>query len=332
MRRLLKWTILVLVVLVLFIVFAVIYCYKALPDVGSTPDIHIELTPERVERGKYLAHSVAVCMDCHSRRDWSRYSGPIVPGTEGGGGEVFDRNMGFPGVFYSRNITPYGLGNWTDGELYQAITIGVNKAGEPLFPVMPYHYYGAMQDEDIYAIIAYIRTLPAIASEIPEREIDFPFNLILRTIPVKRTPVVVRPPLSDTVAYGKYLTNAASCMECHTKAEKGQLIRELAFAGGREFELPGGTLRSTNLTPHETGLGYWSRERFIQAFKQYQDTAWHSPTLSATDFNTLMPWMMYSTMTEADLGAIYLYLRTLDPLENEVDRFTPGQSGLLTDR
>lgn len=294
-----------------------------LPNVGDAPKLSIERTPERIARGDYLANSVTVCMDCHSRRDWTTFSGPIKSGTLGGGGEIFDRNLGFPGVFYSKNITPYGIGTWTDGEVFRAITTGVSKDGSALFPVMPYHYYGQMATEDIYAIIAYIRTLEPIKNEIPKREIDVPFNIILNSIPEKATPKAL-PKEEDGLPYGAYLVNASGCVECHTPAEKGQIDKKLAFSGGREFILPWGKIHTPNITPdEETGIGFWSKAKFIQTFKQYQDSSYHSPQLSGSDFNTIMPWTMYSKMTVKDLGAIYDYLRTIKPIKNNVIKFTP---------
>ena len=68
------------------------YVKAALPNVGDAQDLKIEYTPERVARGKYLATSVTVCMDCHSKRDWTQFSGPLVPGTLGQGGERFGRD------------------------------------------------------------------------------------------------------------------------------------------------------------------------------------------------------------------------------------------------
>lgn len=321
--KVLKWLGRILLLVVVAVAIAIGYTMYMLPNVGDAPKLTIERTPERIARGEYLANSVTVCMDCHSRRDWSQFSGPIKEGTLGGGGEIFDRNLGFPGVFYSRNITPYGIGSWTDGEVFRAITTGVSKDGSALFPVMPYHYYGQMATEDIYAIIAYIRTLAPIKNEIPKREIDAPFNIIINTIPKKAKPQTL-PKLEDGLPYGAYLVNASGCVECHTPADKGQINRELAFSGGREFNLPWGKLHTPNITPdEETGLGFWSREKFIQSFKQYQDSAYHSPQLSGHDFNTIMPWTMYSKMTENDLGAIYDYLRTLKPIKNAVTKFTP---------
>jgi hypothetical protein len=322
MKKFLKWFGVCLTVVVVLVFAGIGYLKFMLPNTGKAPDLKVEVTPERVARGKYLANSVTICIDCHSKRDWSQWAGPISPGTEGGGGEAFDRIMGFPGNFYSKNITPYGLKNWTDGEIYRAITTGVNKDNKALFPLMPYQHYGSMDNEDLFSIIAYVRSLPSVKNDVQEREVDFPFSLILQTIPKKASPAP-RPDPSDSVAYGRYLVNAAGCVECHSKFEKGQLVAGSEFGGGREFPMPGGTLRTANISPDATGLGYWSKEKFLRTFKQYQDSSYRSPKFAMTDFNTIMPWMMYSTMTESDLSSIYQYLRTVTPVHNEVTKFSP---------
>ena len=104
-------------IVIIAIVAGLIYVTRHLPDVGPAPDISIQATPEMLERGEYLANHVVACIGCHSTRNFQYFAGPIVAGTEGKGGECFDRSLGFPGEFYSRNITPYGIGRWTDGEL-----------------------------------------------------------------------------------------------------------------------------------------------------------------------------------------------------------------------
>ena len=150
MKKFLK----LLVILVLVVVGAAFlfigYLVKFKPNI-PLEEVKIEYTPERIERGKYLAHSVTQCIDCHSSRDWSKFSAPPVAGTEGKGGEAFDRSLGFPGNYYAPNLTPHHLKDWSDAELFRAITAGVSKDGSPLFPVMPYLFYGKMDKEDIYS-------------------------------------------------------------------------------------------------------------------------------------------------------------------------------------
>jgi mono/diheme cytochrome c family protein len=230
--------------------------------------------------------------------------------------------MGFPGVFYAKNITPLGISRYSDGELYRVITSGVSKEGRAMFPVMPYPYYSKMDREDIYSIIAYLRSLSPIESKVPDSEPDFPMNFILNTIPMPANPQP-KPSERDQLAYGAYLTNASGCMECHTNVDKGQIIPELAFSGGREFGFPDGSvLRSANITPHETGIGSWTEEMFLVRFKMYADSAYVLPSVAPGEFNTIMPWTMYGQMKREDLAAIYAYLRTVKPLENKVEKYT----------
>lgn len=311
-------------ILVLALAGVITYVKLALPDVGEAPTLQIEVTPERVERGRYLANAVTVCMDCHSVRDWSKFSGPIKPGTEGMGGERFDHTMGFPGTFYSKNITPSGISRYSDGELYRLITSGVTKEGRAIFPLMPYPYYSRMDNEDVYAIIAYLRTLRPVDNPVADSEVDFPMSLILNTIPSKNNPTQ-RPAKEDVLAYGGYLTNVAACKECHTQVEQGRIIEARAFSGGRVFSMPDGSvLRSANITPHrETGIGAWTKENFISRFKLHKDSSYVTPVVQPGEFNTIMPWTMYANMTEEDLGAIYTYLHSLAPMENRVEKFTP---------
>lgn len=312
-------------IIALILIGGVSYLYLALPDVGPAPDIEVEGTTAQVERGRYLAEHVTVCVDCHSQRDWGKFSGPIVPGTRGQGGEVFDHSFGFPGVFSAKNITPYNLNNWSDGEIYRLITSGVTRDGEPIFPVMPYTYYRQMDPEDTKAIIAYVRTLDSIETTSPASDPDFPINLVMRTIPQPANPMD-RPPKSDSIAYGKYLTTIAGCMECHTPKVQGAADMERFLAGGFEFALPGyGTVTSSNITPHkETGIGTWTEEVFLKRFKQYADMQYEDvPEVPEAQFNTVMPWTMYAGMTVEDLKAIYAYLQTVEPVEQKITRFIP---------
>jgi hypothetical protein len=319
MKKLIKIVVIVLLVALLIPVGFVLYLVNFKPDIAA-PDITVEITPERLQRGEYLANHVNNCMDCHSHRDWTKFSAPPIAGTLGMGGERFDHDLGFPGVYYSPNITPFGLKDWTDGQIYRAITSGVGKNGRPLFPVMPYHYYGQLDDEDVYSLIAYVRNLPEVENTVPAPETDFPMNIILHTIPHKGTPTT-RPSKDDLVNYGKYTATAAGCIECHTQVEKGQVIPDLAYGGGREFKMPFGILRTPNITPDvETGIGNWTKEMFIEKFKSY-DPAWYEPpTVKEDEYNTIMPWMMFAGMDTTDLEAIYAYLRTVKPMKNLVEK------------
>lgn len=320
MKKALKVILSLLAIIVIGVVGMAIYVKKALPNLGQAEDITIESTPERIERGKYLANSVSVCMDCHSTRDFSLYAGPPTPGAMGAGGDIFGKELGLPGTIHIPNITPYALGNWTDGEIFRAITTGVSRDGHALFPIMPYQSYGQMDREDIYSIITYIRSLPPVKKDIPATELDFPVSILVNTMPQKAS-FTTKPDIKDEVQYGKYLITSANCVDCHSQNEKGMLVPGTEFGGGRDFALPGGIVRSANITKDATGIAKYSHEQFIALFKQYADSTYKPAKVGPNDFNTPMPWEMYAKMTEQDLGAIYAYLNTVKPIKNQVIKF-----------
>jgi len=162
MRKTIKYPLYLLGTLVLLLLAAFIWLNVYFPNVGPPPVMTVEITDAKVERGHYLANHVMLCMDCHATRDWTLFAGPPIPGTEGGGGDVFDQEFGFPGRFVAPNITSYKLSDWTDGEIFQAITSGVNKGGRALFPIMPWSMYAGMERYDLEAIYEYLTSLEPV--------------------------------------------------------------------------------------------------------------------------------------------------------------------------
>ncbi|MCC7159692.1 MAG: c-type cytochrome [Ignavibacteria bacterium] len=325
MKKLIKifgWSLLAILIV---IVALLTYVKTMLPNVGSAPVMEVKLTAEKIERGKYLANHVMLCMDCHSTRDWSLFSGPMIAETEGKGGETFDQKLGFPGKYVAPNITPFNLQNWTDGEIFRAITSGVSKDGKALFSIMPHHNYGTLDRKDIEAVIAYIRTLNPIDNKTETSSSDFPMNFIINTIP-KRPSFTTIPQQSDIIGYGKYMVTAAGCMDCHTKQDKGKFVGE-PYSGGFEFKLQDGSLvRSANLTPDKTtGIGNWTSEQFVNLFKKYADSTYVQHSVAIGEFQTVMPWTMFSGMKSEDLNAIFTYLQSLTPVNNQVEKFTSSK-------
>ncbi|MEP6683559.1 MAG: cytochrome C, partial [Parafilimonas sp.] len=86
MRKFLKVLGVLIVLIIVGVAGLLIYIKAALPDVGAAPDLKVESTPEQIKRGEYLANHVNLCVDCHSQRDYSLWSAPLVPGTLGRGG------------------------------------------------------------------------------------------------------------------------------------------------------------------------------------------------------------------------------------------------------
>ncbi len=131
MRKLYRILGIVLLIVVVAAGGGLAYLRFVLPHVDPAPDLKVEITPERVARGKYLAHNVMSCMACHSALDDKTFLHP-VKGSLGGGAKMHE--AAFPANSAYPNITPKGVGNWTDGELFRAITSGVRKDGSALFP------------------------------------------------------------------------------------------------------------------------------------------------------------------------------------------------------
>jgi len=300
------------------------YLMFAFPNVPPPAVVTLEPTPDRLARGKYLSDHVTGCTDCHSERDWTKFSGPIKQDRIGVGGQEFA--LGSAGALYARNITPAAIGSWTDGELQRAVTAGVSKDGTPLFPLMPYPHFGAMAADDMHAILVYVRSWQAIESQVPPRTLNFPMNLIVRTIPAAATPQP-RPSPTDQVAYGRYMTRAALCADCHTPMDdRGQPVPGRDFAGGNEFLETGYRARSANITPDaDTGIGSWTEQQFIDRFKSFETVP--AATLSDAERrqNTPMPWTAYAGMTREDLAAIYAFLRTQAPVTSRITKFPDAQ-------
>jgi mono/diheme cytochrome c family protein len=298
---------------------ALAYLFLALPKVSPPSTVKVVATPEKLARGEYLSRHVAGCVVCHGTRDWTRFSGPLQPGTEGRG-SVFEIGIA---SLHASNITPAGIGEWTDGELIRAMTEGVSRDGRPLFPLMPYDNFRTMAPDDLEAIVAYVRSLKPIpvVGPAPVTKINFPVNLIVRTMPGPAAPAPRPDPITDRIAYGKYVTTMASCGHCHTPREGDPNVQGKEFAGGSPFELPGGRVQfSANITPDQrTGIGSWTEAQFVDRFKinaQLDDETMQAQSGHRTE----MPWRDYAGMTREDLSAIYLYLRTVPAVTNVVPR------------
>jgi mono/diheme cytochrome c family protein len=280
----------------------------------------------QLEHGKYLVYSVVNCVDCHSQLDTSKFSAPVLPGTEGGGGlaihEILPSDV--PGKLVIPNITPHTLKDWTDDEIARAITRGINKKGDTLFPLMPYHGLSRMAKEDVEAVIAYLRTLKPIENSLPAKELFIP-AAAFGPLPDGDYKKNTRPDTTDKVKYGEYLVAIAHCTDCHTPVTKEKVpIMDMYLSGGQHFKLPTWEVTVANITPDSaTGIGSWTQEMFLAKFRTNS-----TPEMLASKpgkFNTLMPWSFYGTMKDGDLKAIYAYLRTVPPIKNKVEKW-PGMA------
>lgn len=287
------------------------------PKARSLTSRTFERTPQRLERGRYIATALCGCIYCHSQHDWSAPGTLITPGLEGGG-EVLPYSD-LPGRIVAPNLTPdreTGAGNWTDDQLARAIREGVGHDGRALFPIMPYTHYREMSDEDLASVIVYLRSLPAVRHELPKTEIIFPVKYLIRSVPEPVTsPANDASEPSDLVKRGARLVNLAGCSDCHTPQLNGKSLPGMEFAGGGIFSGPWGNVASANLTPDPSGIPYYDEALFLQVM--------HSGYVKARPLSPIMPVMVYANLTDNDLKAIFAYLRTLKPVKHRVDNSEP---------
>jgi len=316
-----------IILLVIVALAAIGVSYLALRKPAQRPASaeKIEATPERLARGRYLVHHVSLCIDCHSEHTLA-YALPLKPGREGVGGFIWDAKIGFPGTLAAANLTPdpqTGLGTWTDGEIIRAIREGVDRKGNALFPIMPYSQYRHMSDDDVKAIVVYLRTIKPQRYEKPPKKLNMPLPFVEKFIPKPLDGPVTAPDRSDSVAYGKYLTQIAACAECHTpKDDKGNVVPGQEFSGGWEMHTPTFRVVTANITPHPSNyMGRATKEEFIGRFHAFANVTAENAPPAPKGRNTLMPWIDLAGMTDEDLGAIYDYLKTVKPVEKTVNPF-----------
>lgn len=279
------------------------------PQVRATKD------PAMIERGAYIAYGPGHCVNCHtpSSEDRAIQQGatPMLSG-----GRTFE--LPFGNVF-TPNLTPdetTGIGRRTDAELARVIRYGVHADGRAVLPFMEYH---DLSDEDLAALLSFLRSQKPVRREIPKHQLNFIGKAVMafaiKPIGPKATPLKMSPPAEPTVERGKYLaTSVAVCAECHTKRSMldGSYL-QARFSGGMEFEVPNSNqvVVSPNLTPSKFGrITNWSEEQFVGRFGAGVGIP-----------HTHMPWRQFQRMSENDVRAIYRYLKSLEPVD-----FNPGPS------
>ncbi len=290
------------------------------PDIVSLADSSL------IERGKYLATGPAHCIACHTPKDRAQdiENGAIIPFS--GGWE-----LELPGVVTLRapNITPdpeTGIGNVPDSVLARSLRHSINRYGITMVPIMPFQ---ELSDEDLTAILSYLRSQEPVKNPIAKSEYTFlgkalvAFGMLTPEGPKSTPPVAVTK--NDSPEYGRYLAHSvADCRGCHTERDMstGAFIGT-DMAGGLymapEAHTEGESFMTPNLTPDpETGhIVGWTEEEFIARLKSgrvYKHSA--------------MPWALYARMDSTDLRAIYRYLMSLEPVNNPVTKihFKAGES------
>jgi mono/diheme cytochrome c family protein len=284
------------------------------------------------QRGEYLVKHVAACGDCHTPR---KMDGSLDMTKWLAGAFFADIDPASPthGAIHAKNLTPHatGLGTWDATQIKQAFLEGVSKDGSPLFPVMPYYVLHNMTDADADAIVAYLKTIPAVDNAVPARQpLGIPFTLPAQPVPTAYIPSTTLAPTDPNYASaqrGKYLAgNIGVCMECHTDAAMMSPIPidvTKLFQGKRAFPsaelgLPvppfPATIFSRNLTPHANGIGGWTAAMVRTALKQGtdKDMVPLCPPMPAG------PMQAFGGLTDEDALDIGNYLVSLAPKDNGV--------------
>jgi mono/diheme cytochrome c family protein len=275
------------------------------PKARAVTNRKFQVTPARLERGRYLAENVMGCIECHTPAK-DDVVPPVRTGPPGSG-RIFLEKGKFRVV--AANITPdpeTGLGKWSDDQIARAVREGIDEDGSALFPIMPYQEFRSVSDEDIASVIIYLRSLPPVRNQLPHTEVPFPVSRLINSAPAPLTAPVAPPDVTNPIKRGEYLTRAGGCIGCHTPMERGQRLPEMEFAGGQTF----GEVASANLTPDPSGISYYDPQLFRDVI--------HSGKVKARVLK-VMPWWVYRNMTEDDLNGIYAYLRTLPARRHRVD-------------
>jgi mono/diheme cytochrome c family protein len=251
--------------------------------------VYIPTDAEAIQRGEHIA-TIYICTSCH---------------TENLSGELY---FAVPGMLSipTPNLTAGagGIGSFYTGEDWvRAIRHGVGHDGRALF-IMPSNTFYYLSDEDLGTLIAYLKSVPPVDNVLLERRIELLGRLMMAVglfppLAVDRIDHTAPPPAVPepgvTVAYGQYLSRI--CTECHG-----------ANLNGAPFGPPGQEVPTPNLTPGGE-LAAWSEEDFFTTLRT-------GLTPSGRKLNEeQMPWKAFGQMTDEELHAVWLYLRSLPALE-----------------
>jgi mono/diheme cytochrome c family protein len=262
-------------------------CASALTSLGMIrqhsrsapiPDIKVTATPEIIARGKHI--SDGLCSECHSRN-----------GTLTGGYDLAAELHSPIGSFVAANLTPAGpLKDWSDGEIFRAIRNGVDAEGRWL-TMMSYVNAGRLSDDDIEAVIAYIRSVPAAGNPTPDPP-DHVNMLGLAMLGAGMLPGgnpiitehIPQPLKAPTSQFGEYILAYQDCRACHGKDLTGGVPGQLAPLG-----------------PDLNLVKDWTLTGFTAALRTGIDPNGHQ-------IGEQMPWRSVGKMDDEELTAIYQYL------------------------
>ena len=252
------------------------------PPHNTVKEIKVEGTQEQIARGQHLA--AAFCVECHSTTKDFPMSGGVDIGRD------LPVNLG---SFYSANLTPAGpLQGWTDGEIFRALRENVDKDGKRL-AMMNGTNVRYISDEDLIAIVAFLRSQEPVEKEIP-KPLDQPNLLALLMSgaglipdrPLVEAPIVA-PTKEAATEYGQFMTTFLDCKSCHGDNLSG---------GDSPIGPKGPSLRVVK---------GWTQEEFINTLRTGVDPTGHQ-------LKPVMPWRSTGRLDDVELSALYQYLISLE--------------------
>ena len=285
MPRWLRWTGRALGGLVLVVALAVAALYvvstRHIRRTYDFPDSPVRAAADSASlaRGRHLVEAIGKCQECH---------GADL------GGKVWVDDPAF-GRLAGSNLTPGrgGIGDATDADLERALRHGVGRGRRSLI-FMPSEAFTSLTDEDLAALVGYLRTLPPVDRQLPVPKIGPVARALYLGGNLPLLPVTlidhdeVRPDRSPAVSveYGEYLASLGGCRSCHG----------LALAGDANPDAPDITVGR---------LRGWSEQDFFNALRQGR-----RPDRSVIDPEK-MPWVRSGLMTDDEIRAVWMYMRSL---------------------
>ena len=259
-----------------------------------------------LERGSYLVNSIGACSNCHTPRVQGV---PDLTRRLSGGFQTFDEPWF---TVKGANVTPdrdTGIGAWSEADLRKALTEGVRPNGIRLAAVMPYAFLKVMTARDTDAVIAYLRSLPAIRNEVVTPQ--YKAEQVAITVPWADKPMG-EDDLKTPAKRGLYLSSIAHCMACHARTSEASPpdFKNAFGRGGREFKGPWGVSVTANISASPKGLGGWSDAEIRRALTEGV----------SRDGRRLKPPMIdyvayYKTWANEDMDALIAWIRTIPPIE-----------------
>lgn len=281
-------------------------------------DLELEITPQKVARGKRLVSMV--CHRCHFDAGTGRLSG-----------RALDEVVTGLGTLRAPNITrdpEHGIGTWSAGQLALLLRTGLHPLRGTEVPTLVMPRWPRMADDDLEAIIAFLRSDDPWVSPLAGGPEPTKYSLRARVralvswspLPYPRKPIAGPSP-EELEAYGGYLVDdVLQCASCHsgdgTLADTPQRreSEEYLSGGAVTNDINGVVLRAANLTPHATGLRGWTSDQLRRALVD---------GFGPDERVVRWPMPRYPGMESHEVEAIHAYLQTVAPVSNEIEASPP---------